>query len=269
MDGLADPRERGQPEFLVHAVTAAGPSGTRSRSSPTTPARTRRRSRGARSMAGRARSRGLGGARRRRRAGRRRLVGERPLEAADLVVSLGGDGTMLRAVRLLDGASVPLLGVNLGVLGYLTEIEPPALTAALERFVAGPEAGRWHLDERMMLDVSDIRRRDLAGAQRGRGREARVGSHGAPVGADRRRAVHQLRGRRTDRLHADGLHRLLALGARPDRLAASPGAAAHAGVAAHALRPRPRPRSRPRRSSSRSPASSGPGWPSTASSSPR
>jgi NAD+ kinase len=82
------------------------------------------------------------------------LVGERPLDAADLVVSLGGDGTMLRAVRLLDGASVPLLGVNLGVLGYLTEIEPPALTTALERFVAGPENGRWHLDERMMLDVA-------------------------------------------------------------------------------------------------------------------
>ena len=82
------------------------------------------------------------------------LVGERPLDAADLVVSLGGDGTMLRAVRLLDGAAVPLLGVNLGVLGYLTEIEPPALTAALERFVAGREAGRWHLDERMMLDVT-------------------------------------------------------------------------------------------------------------------
>ena len=59
------------------------------------------------------------------------LLSERPLADADLVVCLGGDGTMLRAVRLLDGAPVPLLGVNLGVLGYLTEIEPPALTDAL------------------------------------------------------------------------------------------------------------------------------------------
>jgi NAD+ kinase len=82
------------------------------------------------------------------------LVGERPLAAADLVISLGGDGTMLRAVRMIDGATVPLLGVNLGVLGYLTEIEPPALTSALERFVAGREAGRWSLDERMMLDIA-------------------------------------------------------------------------------------------------------------------
>ncbi|CAN5810267.1 NAD(+)/NADH kinase [soil metagenome] len=82
------------------------------------------------------------------------LVGERPVATADLVVCLGGDGTMLRAVRLLDGAPVPLLGVNLGVLGYLTEIEPPELTAALERFAAGAEAGGWSLDERMMVEVA-------------------------------------------------------------------------------------------------------------------
>jgi NAD+ kinase len=82
------------------------------------------------------------------------LVSERPLSGADLLVVLGGDGTMLRAVRMLDGAPVPLLGVNVGVLGYLTEIEPPALTGSLERFIAGPEAGRWYLDERMMLHVA-------------------------------------------------------------------------------------------------------------------
>jgi NAD+ kinase len=82
------------------------------------------------------------------------MLSERPVDSADLVVSLGGDGTMLRSVRLLDGAPVPLLGVNLGELGYLTEIEPPELTDALERFIAGPTAGRWQLDERMMLEVS-------------------------------------------------------------------------------------------------------------------
>jgi NAD+ kinase len=82
------------------------------------------------------------------------LVDERALAGADLLVCLGGDGTMLRAVRLLDGAPVPLLGVNVGVLGYLTEIDPPELTRALERFLLGPEAGQWQLDERMMLHVS-------------------------------------------------------------------------------------------------------------------
>ena len=81
------------------------------------------------------------------------LVSERPLDQADLVVCLGGDGTMLRAVHLLDGAAVPLLGVNIGVLGYLTELEPPGLRPALQRFLEGPEIGSWHLDERMMLRV--------------------------------------------------------------------------------------------------------------------
>ena len=57
------------------------------------------------------------------------------------MLSLGGDGTMLRSVGLLDGAPVPLLGVNLGPLGYLTEVEADGIVDALERFVAGAEAG--------------------------------------------------------------------------------------------------------------------------------
>ncbi|WP_420453687.1 NAD(+)/NADH kinase [Ilumatobacter sp.] len=73
---------------------------------------------------------------------------------ADVVLSLGGDGTMLRSVALLAGAAVPLIGVNLGTLGYLTEVEPESLTDALDRFALGPVAGEWHLDERMMLDVA-------------------------------------------------------------------------------------------------------------------
>lgn len=82
------------------------------------------------------------------------LADGRPIAQADLVLSLGGDGTMLRSVRLLAGAAVPLLGVNLGALGYLTEVEPDTLEEALGRFVAGSTNGSWHLDERMMLDVA-------------------------------------------------------------------------------------------------------------------
>ena len=82
------------------------------------------------------------------------LASERPIAEAQLVLSLGGDGTMLRSVRLLDGASVPLLGVNLGALGYLTEVEADHVDEALDRFAAGAEAGHWHLDERMLLDVT-------------------------------------------------------------------------------------------------------------------
>src|SRR5260370_15672020 len=50
---------------------------------------------------------------------------------ADLVVSLGGGGTMLRAMRVADRPRAPLLGVNLGKLGFLAEIDVPHLPDAL------------------------------------------------------------------------------------------------------------------------------------------
>ena len=67
----------------------------------------------------------------------------------DLAVSLGGDGTMLRTVDLVCDAEVPVLGVNLGQLGYLTEVEPDGLLDALERFFAGAHL----LEQRMTLEV--------------------------------------------------------------------------------------------------------------------
>lgn len=67
----------------------------------------------------------------------------------DLALTLGGDGTILRAVNLVSQAGVPLLGVNLGRLGYLADIEPEGLTEALERVLAGDFA----IEERMMLSV--------------------------------------------------------------------------------------------------------------------
>lgn len=88
------------------------------------------------------------------RLGRPDLASGSPVAEADVVVSLGGDGTMLRSVEMLDGAEVPLIGVNLGSLGYLTEVEPHGLTEALDRFAAGSEVGEWHLDDRMMLDIA-------------------------------------------------------------------------------------------------------------------
>ena len=102
------------------------------------------------------------------------------------MLSLGGDGTMLRSVRLLGGDAVPLLGVNLGALGYLTEVEPELLGDALDRFVAGPVAGAWHLDERMMLDVDVNGSRVGSRVERGRRREGGGGTHGASPGEDRR-----------------------------------------------------------------------------------
>jgi NAD+ kinase len=66
----------------------------------------------------------------------------------DLVISLGGDGTMLHAVALARAAGVAVLGVNVGQLGYLTNLEPTDFADALPRLVAGE--GR--VSERTMLE---------------------------------------------------------------------------------------------------------------------
>lgn len=67
----------------------------------------------------------------------------------DLVVTLGGDGSILRAVELIGTAGTPILGVDHGQLGYLTEVEPADATAAVARCLAGDHT----IDERMLLDV--------------------------------------------------------------------------------------------------------------------
>ncbi len=67
----------------------------------------------------------------------------------DVAVSLGGDGCMLRAVQLVAAEGVAILGVNLGQLGYLTEIEPAGLLDAVGRLLSGHH----EIEERMLLDV--------------------------------------------------------------------------------------------------------------------
>src|SRR5713101_51184 len=68
----------------------------------------------------------------------------------DVVISLGGDGTMLRAVDIAYAAGVPVLGVNVGQLGYLTDVEPHDLDAALDRLIAGD----YEVAERMVLEMT-------------------------------------------------------------------------------------------------------------------
>ena len=80
-------------------------------------------------------------------------------DGLDLVVSFGGDGTVLRAVALVAGDGVPVLGVNLGRLGYLTEVEPSAVFDALERWAVGDHT----VEERMMLAVTVARSGAAAG----------------------------------------------------------------------------------------------------------
>ncbi len=68
----------------------------------------------------------------------------------ELCLSLGGDGTMLRAARLTIDDRVPLLGINAGHLGYLAEIDPEELEQALEEW----ESGSLRAERRMLLDIS-------------------------------------------------------------------------------------------------------------------
>jgi NAD+ kinase len=70
--------------------------------------------------------------------------------AIDLMVVLGGDGTMLHAVRLLDGRNVPVLGVNLGSLGFLTAITAREVFPLLDEI----SAGNFVTNERMLLSVT-------------------------------------------------------------------------------------------------------------------
>jgi NAD+ kinase len=74
-------------------------------------------------------------------------------EACDLAVVLGGDGTMLRASRLVAAAGRPVLGVNLGQLGFLTGFPPSEAKAAVEAAIAG----RLPKTERMRLQVTFTR----------------------------------------------------------------------------------------------------------------
>lgn len=69
------------------------------------------------------------------------------LSEMDCILVLGGDGTMLQAAKETAGRNIPLLGINLGTLGYLADVEVNALEEALDRLLEGA----FETEERMML----------------------------------------------------------------------------------------------------------------------
>jgi len=71
-------------------------------------------------------------------------------EGVELVIVLGGDGSLLRAAELARPAGTPLIGVNLGHVGFLAEAEPDGLTETVDRLVAG----EYRVEERMTIEVS-------------------------------------------------------------------------------------------------------------------
>ena len=76
---------------------------------------------------------------------------------ADLLLVLGGDGTMLGAARLVEERSIPILGVNVGGLGFLTETTVPHLYSSLTQVLAG----EYVLDKRLMLNVNILRQQEF------------------------------------------------------------------------------------------------------------
>jgi NAD+ kinase len=80
-------------------------------------------------------------------------------EEIDVLITLGGDGTLLRGARLVMRDHKPILGVNLGFLGFLTSIAPSELNAGLERLLAGD----YWLDTRFTLEAQVVSRTGAAG----------------------------------------------------------------------------------------------------------
>lgn len=68
---------------------------------------------------------------------------------SDVIVSLGGDGTMLATARAVGDAGIPILGINLGSLGFLTQLQPPVLEETLDAVLAK----KYMLEERMVAEV--------------------------------------------------------------------------------------------------------------------
>src|SRR6187455_443461 len=81
------------------------------------------------------------------------LVEGRSSGGGDAVVVLGGDGTLLRAIQSITNEDTPVLGVNLGSLGFLTEITSDEVEEALRTLVSGNYAFSW----RSMLKATLVR----------------------------------------------------------------------------------------------------------------
>jgi NAD+ kinase len=77
----------------------------------------------------------------------------------DVVAVFGGDGTLLYAARLIGTSGVPILGINLGSLGFLTEVKLEKMHEAFEVLLSG----QYQLEERVLLDVEVLRDGQVSG----------------------------------------------------------------------------------------------------------
>ena len=78
-----------------------------------------------------------------------KTIEEQSISDMDLIVSIGGDGTMLQSSKLASNYSVPITGINKGRLGFLTDINPELVSEALQEIING----EYQVESRMLLDV--------------------------------------------------------------------------------------------------------------------
>ncbi len=88
---------------------------------------------------------------------------EELVRAVDLIITVGGDGTLLRAARDAAAAKTPLLGINRGTVGFLTELSSRGFRAGLESLLAG----EYEVESRLMLEVQVHRGGKIQGRYQG------------------------------------------------------------------------------------------------------
>lgn len=81
-------------------------------------------------------------------------------DEAEFAIALGGDGTMIRASKQLCSSGIPLLGINFGHLGYLTECNPENAIETVNSVMDG----NYRIENRLMLDVEIIRKGEIVGS---------------------------------------------------------------------------------------------------------
>ena len=162
---------------------------------------------------------------------------ERAAEGCELVLVLGGDGTFLRAAELARNVEIPVLGVNLGRIGFLAEAEADSIDTVLDHVVNRD----YRVEERMTLDV--VVRVDGRIADRGWALNEASLEKGPRLGVlgrgarGRRPAGVVVRLRRRARVDADRIHRVRVLRGRPDPVAGSRGDPGGAQQRSRTVRP--------------------------------
>lgn len=79
------------------------------------------------------------------------------LDDTDMIISLGGDGTFLKIARMVYEKAIPILGVNLGNLGFLTDIDKDNIQEAIKSI----SSGEYRIESRMMLDMEIVRNGEI------------------------------------------------------------------------------------------------------------